>query len=285
MFSCLRTWMSCWFLFFVPSLTVLAWNATGHMVVANIAYQKLKPDVRSKVDTLISFMQMEYPNINSILQVAVWPDTIRSQKIETFTRWHYIDVPFTQDNSPLKPTVATDNALWAIQSIQAPLKNTHANNFERARLLAFFIHIVGDVHQPLHTVTRLSEVHPDGDRGGNLYFIRYNNAKMTLHSFWDQGLGLFSGPSTEESIDELTNTITALYPPSYFGAKADDLDPGHWIEEGMQNAMHITYNTPENAVPSADYVVLGQQVAQEETALAGYRLAALLNQIFVTATS
>ena len=148
MSSPIRRMFFCCFFFFSYSLSAIAWNATGHMLVANIAYQHLQPNVRLEVDKLLSFMQTEYPHVNSILQAAIWLDTVRAQKIETYARWHYIDMPFSQDGTPLNATIATDNAFWAMQSIRAPLKNAKANHFERARLLTAFIHIVGDLHQP-----------------------------------------------------------------------------------------------------------------------------------------
>ena len=106
-----------------------------------------------------------------------WPDTLRGQKIELYTRWHYTNLAFSADGTPLKNTVDTDNAVWAINHLLPIIGNTKANRFERARSLAFLVHIVGDLHQPLHSITRISAAHPEGDHGGNLYFIKYPAVK------------------------------------------------------------------------------------------------------------
>ena len=266
---------------FLP-LNTYAWNAMGHMVIANIAYEQLKPEVREKVDQLVGNLNKEYPEMSSFLHLAIWPDSIRAQHIETFTHWHYIDIPFSSDGTSAKNnSVDTDNAVWAVQRIQVIVKNQKANPFDRARFLSFLTHIVGDLHQPLHTVTLFSAAHPDGDRGGNLYNIMYNNKRINTHSLWDSGVGTFDnkGLSATDHAKELAVTIMQLYPASSFGDKAADLNPDNWAKEGYENAKKYVYSTPENEAPSAAYITQGRLVAEKQAALAGYRLANLLNTL------
>lgn len=267
------------FLLFNVTFSTYAWNATGHMVVANIAYQNLKPNVQKKVDNLVTFLHKEYPDMTSFLQISHWPDAIRSQKIDAYTHWHYIDLPFSTDGTQPKKNIDTDNAVWAVNSIEQVVKNDQANNYERARFLAFLVHIVADLHQPLHTVSRVSAAHPDGDRGGNLFHIRYHNQNVSLHKLWDEGVGEFDGPSKPESINTLATTIATLYPETYFGKKSHDLDPEHWAKEGSEHAKKTVYNTTENQPVSTAYIENGKKLAEQQAALAGYRLANLLNQL------
>lgn len=255
-----------------------AWNSVGHMVVANIAYQQLNPSVKSKVDRLIKYFEQEYPDINSFEQLAAWPDAIRSQKIDAFSRWHYIDVPFSDDGTPYeeKKLIDTDNAIWAIDEIKLPVKNNKANPYERVRFLAFLIHIIGDLHQPLHTVTRVSAQYPNGDHGGNFYPIHYNNVR-NLHGLWDQGVGLFTGERSRAHAVAIANRIVVRYPKNYFGNKVNDLDPAHWANEGVNNAKLFVYSTKEGQSPNAVYISNGQKIVEEQVVLAGYRLAAILS--------
>src|SRR3990167_1519864 len=232
-----------------------AWNALGHMVVANIAYQNLEPNVKKKIDNIVSYFSLEYPGMASFLQMAYWPDTLHAQKIETFTHWHYIDIPFSQDGSPLKNIMDTDNIVWAIINIEPIIKYNHTNPYELARFLAFLIHIVGDIHQPLHTVSYISVAYPNGDQGGNLYFIRYNNERIKLHRLWDSGLGMFDQSATQENADILTAIILKHYPKTY------------------------VYVPPADQTPSADYLETGRKISEREIALAGYRLGTFLNKI------
>lgn len=256
-----------------------AWNAIGHMVVARVAYKNLKPAAKEKIDTLVSDMNQQYTDMDSFLDLATWPDAIRGQHIETYTHWHYVDVAFSNDGTPLKNLIDSDNALWAVNKIEPIVKNDHANPYERARFLAFFAHIVGDLHQPLHTVSYISAKTPDGDRGGNDYTVQVKNSKTNLHKLWDGGVGAFEGSNSPSHVDQLADTLMAEYPESSFGGKANDLKPEDWVKEGMENATQSVYSTPMNQTVSTAYLENGKRVAEQQAVLAGYRLAKLLNQL------
>ncbi|MDR3492294.1 MAG: S1/P1 nuclease [Gammaproteobacteria bacterium] len=262
------------------SFNSYSWNAVGHMVVANIAYQNLQPAVRTKVDAMVADLNKEYPYITHFSQLGPWPDALRSQRIESFTHWHYVDLAISGDGTPIKNIADTDNAIWAINKIEPVLKNVKANPYEHARFLAFLVHIVADIHQPLHTVARITAAYPSGDKGGNLYIIKYpaqNPHVMPLHKLWDEGFELFNNDTSTTHIDALTNQITAQYPIQYFGSKVTELTAADWAKEGVELAPALVYSTPENEVPSPMYITLGKQTAEQRAALAGYRLANLLN--------
>jgi hypothetical protein len=262
-----------------------AWNAVGHMVIAKIAYDQLTPEVRNKVDALVVNLATEYPEIKNFTQMAPWPDQLRAQKIDSYTHWHYIDNAFSTDGTALKNLSDTDNVLWAIDKIKPVLQNEQANPYERARFLAFLVHIVGDIHQPLHTVSRISLAHPDGDQGGNLFVVNMNlpahkKTPSNLHRVWDEGLGFFVGGDSMENIAALAEKITATYPKNYFGNQISDINLKDWTDEGMNSASSFVYNTLEGQVLSAAYIADGQAIAEQKAALAGYRLAELLNKLF-----
>jgi len=256
-----------------------AWNAVGHMVVANIAYQHLKPDVREKVDTLVTYMQQQYPDMSAFVHISYWPDAIRYQKIETFTHWHYIDVAFSDDGTQLKNLIDSDNAVWALKNIEMVVNNEGANPYERVRFLSFLTHIVGDLHQPLHTVSRISAALPDGDRGGNDYYVFYNDTKVNLHHLWDIGVGEFDGDTSQSHINAITQSIISRYPESYFATQVNQLDPESWVKEGMNNAKQYVYDTPQNQTVTSEYIEKGKEVSEQQAALAGYRLAKILNKL------
>ena len=262
------------------SYSTYAWNALGHMVVADIAYLNLSPAAQKKVDSLVGVLNQEYPEMKLFLNIAYWPDYIRSQRIESFTHWHYIDNPLRVDSTRAKAgMIDTDNAVWAVNTMKMVVKNDHANPYDRARFLSFMTHIVADLHQPLHTVSLVSVIHPDGDRGGNAYRVKYRNTNTSVHKLWDSGLGAFDGSANADNAMAISIAIRAAYPKSMFGDKVDDLNPTDWATEGMENAKKYAYNTPEYQEVTNDYMVAGRKVAEQEAALAGYRLAAMLNQL------
>jgi hypothetical protein len=267
--------------FLLVSLTSHAWNALGHMVVANIAYSNLTPDVRSKVDKIAKDFSSEYASIHSFLDLAPWPDTLHSQNIESYSHWHYVDLAFSADATPLKDLTDTDNVIWAINTIEPVVKNNNANIYERARFLSFLVHMVGDIHQPLHTVSRISAAHPDGDQGGNLYKILdpKNSKTISLHQLWDRGIDLFNDDTSAEHINALTEKIMTDYPSDVLGALTTDLSAEDWANEGLALSETFVYTTPENQVPSLDYQNSGRQFSEKEIALSGYRLANILNSL------
>ncbi len=262
------------------SFNVYGWNALGHMVVADIAYQKVTPSVRAKLDNMIANFSKEYPQDTTLMKLSTWPDALRGQKVESFTHWHYIDLAFSADGTPTKDLVDSDNAVWAIETIKPVIKNTHANAFEQARFLAFLVHIVGDLHQPLHTTSRISAAHPDGDRGGNLFPVHAavgNGSNVSLHKLWDDGAGYLGGEESDSNVDTLARFIMTNYPEQSFDGKSTNLDTNAWAKEGNNLAATVVYATPENQVPSTSYVENEKKVVQQQLALAGYRLANLLN--------
>lgn len=261
-----------------------AWNAVAHSVIASIAYEHLNNHAKTSVDHLVSVFKQEYPAITDFTQMAPWPDELHAQKIESFSHWHYIDLPLSGDGAALKNLSDTDNALWAIKLITPVIKNPTANEYEKARFLAFLIHIVGDMHQPLHTTSRITANYPDGDHGGNLFTIidPVSNTKISLHKYWDGGLGMFNQASfgkhaQPDGVSHLSTAITAAYPPEQFGAMVTDLDPEHWVNEGFALSSNVVYATYEKQVPNSTYIESGQRLSEQQVALAGYRLANLLN--------
>lgn len=267
---------------FLMSWQVYAWNAVGHAVIATIAYERLKPDVRAKVDKMVSDLTKEYPTITQFNQMAPLMDDMRRQNIGIFAHLHYINHSFSTDGTVFKSQPDTHNVVWAIHEIEPIIKSTHANPYERARFLAFLVHLVGDVHQPLHNAELISAAHPEGDKGGNLYHIDSptgHRKKISLHQLWDGGLGLFDLALSQDALTTLSHQITSLYPENYFQSKIDNLIPEEWSEEELKSAMSFVYTTKENEKPTPYYMDEGKKVAEQMAALSGYRLANLLNHL------
>jgi hypothetical protein len=102
---------------------------------------------------------------------------------------------------------------------------------------------------------------------------------ITLHKLWDDGAGLLNGDESTSNVNQIAQQVTASYPETYFGNKAKDLDPAHWGKEGTETAINSVYTTPENQLPSTSYIENEKKIVSQELALAGYRLANLLNTL------
>ncbi|MFN7096285.1 MAG: S1/P1 nuclease [Gammaproteobacteria bacterium] len=271
------------------SSAALAWDSNGHQVIAQIAYDNLRPEVKAQVEILVPIVG-QYYELNDFVSAAPWADWLKGDNVHAYDEWHYIDQPVTQGTCnkctlPL-PSPASENVVWAIQQAIQVLSTPSVGSYpqehvyEKSMFLLFLEHFVGDIHQPLHAVSLFSDTFPNGDQGGNLYTIKATIAN-NLHSYWDQGGGVFPESSMSETqLKVIAIKIEHDYPETTFGAKATDLNPINWSHESQQLAQNIVYKLPENVVPNKVYTKIAQQTAEQQAALAGYRLANLLNQMF-----
>ena len=219
---------------------VQAWNGTGHMVVAYIAYKKLKSPTRTRVDKLLK-LNPKYaswtagvPNskkgLIAFLNAATWPDCIKrasdcpgyhadgtdngetppttpdaSQNIgyidlAMHKYWHYVDKPFSPSGLPTHPA-NVPNAETQAQILIAALSST-ASDDVKSYDVAWIEHLTGDVHQPLHATARFTAVHPNGDRGGNDVKFCTAPCRDELHAYWDDLLGTTIDPAAIQRIGD-----------------------------------------------------------------------------------
>jgi hypothetical protein len=278
----MRNWILSFAIAFLP-LTSLSWWDEGHKVVAEIAYRHLDTNAKQQVDKLIKTLQSHDGSTHDLYFMAVWPDKLGASGIKLFKPWHYIDIPF-YDNATFKESLPQrDNVLFAIKGSTFGLASKKAPLYEKARLLSFLIHFVGDIHQPLHATSRITAEHPRGDAGGNGFSVDYETDHgvhiRNLHSLWDSVLGEFDSRQSK-GIPTDANNIEAEFTESSLGGLVQELDPAIWAKESHSLAVSNAYALTEGSKPSAAYIQTAKQIAKERLALAGYRLAHLLNTTF-----
>ena len=185
--------------------------------------------------------------------------------------WHFIDTPFTADGTALPP-IPTPNAQERIALFRGVLASTTAADGLKSYDLTWLLHLVGDIHQPLHASTRVSSTDPDGDAGGNL--VKLDCAKCQLHGFWDDLLG------KQNNLKAVTKAARKLPKPNAeLASKSDEKD---WIAESFQEAQQTVYSAPIAAgdgpfTLTTQYKKNAGKLAKQRVALAGTRLANLLN--------
>ncbi len=289
------------FFFVLCSFSSYAWWEAGHMLVADIAYSNLNSNAKKNINELLPMMKLEdtflhqYPydrkNPNySFMAIAHWPDDIKSYPsfLGLYNTWHYIEHAYTDDGTYIPAQIPRDNVVWAISQFKNHVGLKKASSYSRARALAYLVHFVGDIHQPLHCTEYYSNNLPNGDRGGNSYTISFkekNGAELkNLHALWDSALTLFPSKgfshdgSAAKDIHTIAQLITQDYPQSYFGDKVQVLDPKKWEVESHALGKDA-HQLPINSIPNEAYLSLNTQLAEQRIVLAGYRLANLLNQI------
>lgn len=190
--------------------------------------------------------------------------------------WHFIDIPFANPASLPLPPLVTPNAQERITLFLSVLKSSAADPL-KSYDLAWLLHIIGDVHQPLHAAARITSGDLDGDDGGNGVKIRCDPPCMMtkLHSVWD---GLLGG---QDDLPTVMNTAKFLPPAD--ATRAAILDEATWIKESFDLALAVVYVTPVG--PSAGPFTLtptynntARATGRAQVALAGARLAAVLNR-------
>jgi hypothetical protein len=297
----------------VAASHALAWNSKGHMMVAYVAYQRLTPAARARVDDLLlrnpsyGAWEMTIPATTSAAEkklrvfmlAATWPDQIKadsgytddgpddgtrpdgaSSRQNTGYRdtlrhkyWHFVETPFTRDGSPL-PAIPTPNAQDRIHLFRAVLASTTEPDDLKSYDLSWLLHLVGDVHQPLHVATRVSATQPNGDRNGNLVSPCPAPCTHTLRAFWNNILGR---ETTVAAAENLAKTL-----PTAPTADASVLDEALWVQETFELAKAEVYRPPigDGGGPftmTPTYRASARSVARKQIALAGARLANVLN--------
>lgn len=249
-----------WVILLTSHTRVSAWNAKGHMTVALLAYRKLTDRQKAEIDKLLRahphyklLLTDEVPaGVNeaewAFMRAAVWPDLVRPdkdrQKPEDVTKyhngpWHYINVPYIPANERAKLGENTFrpnpvNVIVAMRECQSVLESKTATAEEKAVHLAWLLHLVGDVHQPMHCVALVTSRFPQGDRGGNDVGVRDRDDVVRLHGFWDDVVGY---DAYYPGVTKLVERISAL-PPSSAG-KVGNFEG--WVDEGHDLAIKYGY--------------------------------------------
>jgi len=146
----------------------IQWGCTGHFVIVHMALREIHKALELKMKTMADLPDGEpKTSFDKFLYYACWPDSIRDSRTG---KWHYADVPFFDDNYTGPYTPNEENATWLIEVAQDVLKNK-SKAFPKSQMIRYIIHVVGDFHQPMHCITRVTENLPNGDSGGNAFIL------------------------------------------------------------------------------------------------------------------
>ena len=256
---------------FVASVTAvtpspaLAWGKTGHRVVAALADPQLSGLARAHVQELLG--------VDSLVEAATWPDDMRSAP-ETFwqktaTPWHYV----TLNGIVYDRTPSEGDALEALDRFRATLRDPSASLADKRLALRFVVHLVGDLHQPLH-------VGKCCDRGGNEVKVKWFGRDLNLHSVWDSALVDEEQLSFTEMAAKLQRHTSNADVVAWW-----DINPRDWISESAQ-LRETVYPSPNRKDPKAPpelsygYVYKYTPLMEQRLQQAGVRLAAYLNDIY-----
>jgi len=264
----------CTSLLALVTLTGYAWNAMGHKLVAQIAYDNLTPEAKALCKRYGSAATISKSK-SGFVKASTWMDVIRRKDIHWYDNLHYIDTPFTTDDVPLPP-LQKINAVWGIKQALIVLSSSKSNDMDKGMSLRILTHLVGDIHQPLHTVTRISKELPKGDLGGNLFHLAKNPIGSNLHQYWDNGGGVLIGPSKKFQVENKARHLEKKWSCATVNTESR---PGDWVKAANRIAISQVYTLSPQQIPSKHYQLNAQNITEKQILLAGCRLAALINTI------
>lgn len=252
----------------MPTANLWAWNALGHRLIGQIAYDNLDSDTRSilsKYNKLLNSKGRKY----SLVDASCWLDTLYADKYKDFRELHYINLPYTVDGSK-SPKVHSYNVVFAILMTNSILNDVKTSSLDKALALRILWHVAGDIHQPMHTINLVSKKYPEGDKGGNLFLLPKNKVARNLHSYWDRGAGILQTQKSynAEEVKAMANIIEKKWPCD---KKNISIDPELWAQESYSIAVNYAYKTPFDY----KYQKQAQEISLRRIALAGCRLAAI----------
>lgn len=245
------------------------WGQKGHDITAAVATLHLTRESREMVRNLFEGKSLVY--------WANWLDNAsHSPHYEHTLSWHYVNIDAEECVDSVLSVAVSDSThiVWAIERQVEVLRSETASRTERQIALRMLVHLVGDIHQPLHVGHR-------SDRGGNDWPVEFFGVASNLHEVWDTGLieraHAWSYTEWAKEIDspiiEEDGYRLDLYRVYAKGSPAD------WARESHLIACDIYATTPQLSPLSYDWVARWSPTVEQQLHKAGCRLAMLLNEI------
>lgn len=234
------------------------WGVTGHRVVGDIAGQYLSAPAKKEIQNILGH--------ESLAMASTWMDEIRSDPGYDYTHdWHWVTIP---DGQTYEETEKNPNGdiIKTITNIIAALKQGNVGKLQEQKKLKMLIHLVGDIHQPLHVGT-------GKDRGGNDTHVEWFWEPSNLHRVWDSDMI----DHTKLSYTELSASIN--HPAEEQVKKWQDSGVMDWAYESMELRDEV-YDLPKGKELSYKYVYKHYQIVGKRLLQAGIRLAGVLNEIY-----
>lgn len=254
-------------LFFTCSAAVLiSWGVTGHKTVAMIAENHLSPNAKAAVSAYLGGDHMS--------DVSSWADeVINEPEYQKTAPWHYLNVTIGLSFADFAKAVkgqSQDNVYSALLKNESILKDPASKPADKVIALKFVIHLVGDLHQPMH-ISRAE------DKGGNTIPVTFDGKDGNLHSLWDSRLISHQGMSAAQmaiAYDNATPAQIKLW-------QSEDLMK--WLYESYQISTKLYAEVENSSKLDEDYYKNHIPIVQQRIEMGGIRLAGILNEIFKTA--
>ncbi len=245
----------------IAPLRSYGWGKKGHDIIAHIAECNLSDGVRNHVETMLGGHSMVY--------YANWLDSASHTKEYSYSKpWHFFNME-KRDRVESAKRSRKGDLLSALTMIEERLSDVDISADDESLYLKMLIHLVGDMHQPMHLGQEV-------DEGGNTIPVVYFVKSVTLHSMWDydlvEGVHTWSYREWREQIDR-----PSLYDKSSVvaGSYSD------WLNATHEITVEIYRKTPFETRAYYDYQDWAAEIIEQQLLYAGLRLAAILERIYI----
>ncbi|RAW00773.1 S1/P1 Nuclease [Pseudochryseolinea flava] len=239
------------------TLSAFSWGATGHRVTGWIAEQYLNKNAKKRLEQILKGQ--------SLAIASTWMDEIRSDSLYDHTAdWHWVTI---QDGQTYAQSIKNKNGdvVQTIERIIADLKSKKLNMKEEQEAVKMLIHLIGDIHQPLH-------VGGGNDRGGNDIKVTWFREDSNLHRIWDSDMI----DDTKLSYTEFAQSLER--PDATRLAVIQKSNINDWVAESMSYRQQV-YKTG-NGKLGYQYAYRNMNIVRDRLLLAGIRIATVLNELY-----
>ncbi len=241
------------------SATDPVWGSTGHRTIGEIAEKHLSKKAKKQIEDLLQGQGLAI--------VSTFGDDIKSDdQYDKFYTWHYVNFPFDTkyENSDKDKN---GDIVMGIEHCTNILKDPNASKEDKVFYLKFLVHLIGDLHQPLHVGRK-------EDKGGNDIKILWHYKKSNLHRVWDSDMIEFYNMSYTELSGNTKNLSNAQIESI---AKGSVLD---WTYESQALAKKIYKSAKQDEKLSYRYSYDHFDLVRSQLQKSGIRLAKILNEVF-----
>jgi phosphohistidine phosphatase SixA len=258
------------------SSAATVWGREGHRITARIAETFLTPAAKAAIEELIPGDRI------SDTSIAMWADDFKNTADGAHTKpWHYVDIPVLPhvepSFNPSRDCEDGDCVITQVNNQRQILANRNQPPSARQAALRFLVHLVGDLHQPLHCAER------NHDRGGNEVDVIFFGERTNLHSVWDGGLlrRMLGNESALDFADDLAGEITSQEKDEWSRGTTEE-----WALESHEAAVRTAYVLPQGHIPRLrrPYQEQCEDVVERQLKKGGVRLASILNAALAAPT-
>ncbi len=242
------------------AISAFAWGQKGHDATAYIAEQHLTHDAKAVVDSILGGKSMVY--------WANWLDNASHTRQYAYTKtWHYknVDDGVRYEEAPANPA---GDVVTAVKAQIETLSNPDATADQSELALKILVHLVGDMHQPLHMGHAT-------DLGGNRVKVRFFGRETNLHSIWDSNIAESGHKWSYSEWQQQLDRISPEEEESIVSGTIDD-----WAKEGVNLAGMVYRETKAGDNLSYNEVAYWTPVIETQFLRGGLRLAHILNTLF-----